>query len=81
MESIKRDSEMNIYIGDQAKKLFYMREVPVNSIGVFQSHVGEWLYWFNDGWTYDTGFADTEAEALQIANKNFRPYDRAADTE
>ena len=73
MNPIETDKIMNIYLGDQAKKLFYMREVPVNSIGVFQSHVGEWLYWFNDGWTYDTGFADSETEALQIAKKNFKP--------
>jgi hypothetical protein len=72
---------MTIYIGDQAKKLFYMREVPVGSIGVFQSHVGEWLYWYSNGFTYDTGFADTESEALMIAKKNFRPYDRAAGTD
>lgn len=72
---------MNIYIGQQAKSLFYMREIPVGSIGVFQSAGGDWLYWFNDGFTYDTGVADTEAEAFHTAKKNFRPYDRAADTE
>jgi hypothetical protein len=72
---------MTIYIGDQAKKLFYMREVPVESIGVFESIGGDWLYWFSDGFTYDTGVADTEAEALMIAKKNFRPYDRAAGTD
>ena len=77
MNPIETDKIMNIYLGQQAKSLFYMREVPVNSIGVFQSHVGEWLYWFNDGWTYDTGFADTEAEALQIAKKNFKPYNKS----
>lgn len=65
---------MNIYLGQQAESLFYMREIPLESIGVFQSHIGEWLYWFSDGFTYDTGFADTEAEALHIAKKNFRPY-------
>jgi len=79
--STKRYNEMTIYLGDQAKKLFYMREVPVGSIGVFQSHVGEWLYWYSDGFTYDTGFADTEAESLMIAKRNFRPYDRAAGTD
>jgi len=65
---------MTIYLGEQAKRLFYMREVPIDSIGVFQSHVGEWLYWYNDGFTYDTGFADSETEALQVAKKNFKPY-------
>jgi hypothetical protein len=72
---------MNIYLGQQAKSLFYMREVPVESIGVFESIGGDWLYWYSDGFTYDTGVADTEAEALQIAKKNFRPYDRTAGTE
>jgi hypothetical protein len=72
---------MTIYLRDQAKKLFYMREVPVGSIGVFQSIGGDWLYWFSDGFTYDTGVADTEAEALMIAKKNFRPYDRATGTD
>jgi len=71
---------MKIYLGHQAKSLFYMREVPVESIGVFESIGGDWLYWYSDGFTYDTGVADTEAEALQTAKKNFRPYDRAADT-
>lgn len=65
---------MTIYLGQQAKSLFYMREVPIESIGVFQSAGGDWLYWFSDGFTYDTGAADTEQEALQIAKKNFRPY-------
>lgn len=64
---------MTVYIGDQAKSFFYNRDVPVGSIGVFLSHVGEWLYWYSDGFTYDTGFADTEEEALRIAKKNFRP--------
>jgi len=65
---------MEIYLEQQAKSLFYMREVPVESIGVFQSAGGDWVYWYSDGFTYDTGFADSEAEALQIAKKNFRPY-------
>jgi hypothetical protein len=65
---------MEIYLRDQAKRLFYSRDIPVDSIGVFQSHIGEWIYWFNDDWTYDTGFSDTESEALQIAKKNFRPH-------
>lgn len=65
---------MNIYLGQQAKSLFYMREVPINSIGVFQSVGGDWIYWYNDGFTYDTGVADTEAEAFHIAKKNFKPY-------
>lgn len=51
-----------------------MREIPLDSIGVFQSAGGDWLYWYNDGFTYDTGVADTEAEAFHIAKKNFRPY-------
>jgi hypothetical protein len=74
MNPIETDKIMNIYLGQQAKSLFYMREVPVESIGVFESIGGDWLYWFSDGFTYDTGVADTEAEALQIAKKNFRPY-------
>ena len=65
---------MTIYLGHQAKSLFYMREVPVESIGVFQAAGGDWLYWYSDDFTYDTGVADTEAEALQIAKKNFKPY-------
>ena len=72
-------TDMEIYLRDQAKRLFYSRDIPSNSIGVFQSHVGEWLYWFCDDWVYDTGFADTEAEALQIAKKNFRPLQKRYD--
>jgi hypothetical protein len=48
---------------------------------VFQSHVGEWLYWFNDGWTYDTGFADTEVEAIETAKKNFKAHKKENDDE
>jgi hypothetical protein len=70
---------MEIYLRDQAKRLFYSRDIPVDSIGVFQSHIGEWIYWFNDDWTYDTGFSDTESEALQIAKKNFRPHKKNYD--
>lgn len=65
---------MTIYLGDQAKRLYYGRDIPIDTIGVFQSHKGEWLYWYCSGWVYDTGFADSEAEALQIAKKNFKPY-------
>jgi len=65
-------STMEVYLGKQAKSLFYGRDIPIDSIGVFQSHVGEWLYWFNDGWTYDTGFADTEVEAMETAKRNFK---------
>lgn len=67
-------STMEIYLGKQAKSLFYGRDVPINSIGVFQTIGGDWLYWFNDNWTYDTGVADTEVEAMETAKKNFRPY-------
>lgn len=63
---------MNIFLGDQAKRLFYNRDVPYGSIGVFLSIGGDWVYWYSDGFTFDTGFADTEAEALQIAKNNFR---------
>ena len=56
---------MTIYLGQQAKSLFYMREVPVESMGVFQSNTDEWVYWYRDERVYDTGFADTQAEAMQ----------------
>jgi hypothetical protein len=65
---------MNIYLGHQAKSLFYMREIPVDSIGAFQAVGGDWVYWYNDGYVYNTGFADTQIEALRIAKENFKPY-------
>jgi hypothetical protein len=37
-------STMEIYLGKQAKSLFYGRDVPINSIGVFQTIGGDWLY-------------------------------------
>jgi hypothetical protein len=74
-------STMEIYLGKQAKSLFYGRDVPINSIGVFQTIGGDWLYWFNDGWTYDTGVADTEVEAIETAKKNFRPYKKPNNNE
>lgn len=64
---------MNIYLGDQAKRLYFSRDIPLNTIGVFQSIKGEWLYWYCTDWTFDTGFADTEAEALRVVKKNFIP--------
>jgi len=63
---------MNVYIGDQAKRMFHSMDVPHNSIGVFQSKSGDWVYWFTDGWAYDSGSAETEAEALRKAKENFR---------
>ena len=63
---------MNVYIGDQAKRMFHSMDVPHNSIGVFQSKSGDWVYWFTDGWAYDSGSAETEVEALQKAKENFR---------
>lgn len=63
---------MNVYIGDQAKRMFHSMDVPHNSIGVFQCNSGDWVYWFTDGWAYDSGSAETEAEALRKAKENFR---------
>jgi hypothetical protein len=63
---------MNVYIGDDAKRMFHNMDVPQKSIGVFQSNAGDWVYWFSDGWAYDSGSAETEAEALQKAKENFR---------
>jgi hypothetical protein len=63
---------MNVYIGDQAKRIFYSLDIPKNSIGVFESKNGEWIYWFTDGWAYDTGSADSELEAHRMAKENFR---------
>lgn len=63
---------MNVYIGDDAKRLFHGMDVPHNSIGVFQSNSGDWVYWFTDGWAYDSGSAETEVEALRKAKENFR---------
>jgi hypothetical protein len=74
-------STMEIYLGKQAKSLFYGRDVPINSIGVFQTIGGDWLYWFNDGWTYDTGCADTEVEAIEIAKRNFKARKKENDDE
>lgn len=63
---------MNVYIGDQAKRIFETLDVPQKSIGVFQSSSGEWVYWFTDGWVYDSGSADTELDALRKAKENIR---------
>ena len=63
---------MNVYIGDQAKRMFHNLDIPQNSIGAFESNSGEWVYWFSDGWAYDSGSADTETEALKKAKENFR---------
>jgi hypothetical protein len=74
-------STMEIYLGKQAKSLFYGRDVPINSIGVFQTIGGDWLYWFNDDWTYDTGCADTEVEAMETAKRNFKARKKLNDEE
>ena len=63
---------MTIFLGDQAKRLYYMRDIPLGSIGVFMSHTQEFIYWYCNGYTFDTGFAYTEAEALLIAKRNFK---------
>ena len=62
---IETDKLMNIYLGQQAKKLFFGREIPMDSMGVFKSNIDEWVYWYRDERVYDTGFADTQAEAMQ----------------
>ena len=72
---------MEFYLREQAKRLFYSRDIPINSIGVFQSHVGEWLYWSCDEHVYDTGFADTEAEALQKAKARIKLIDTIKNNE
>ena len=62
---IETDKLMNIYLGQQAKKLFFGHEIPMDSMGVFKSNIDEWVYWYRDERVYDTGFADTQAEAMQ----------------
>lgn len=59
--------KLEIYLGDQAKKIFFSRDIPIESMGVFKSSVDEWIYWYRDERVYDTGFADTSAEAMQKA--------------
>ena len=36
---IETDKLMNIYLGQQAKKLFFGREIPMDSMGVFKSNI------------------------------------------
>jgi hypothetical protein len=48
---------------------------------VFQTIGGDWLYWFNDDWTYDTGCADTEVEAMETAKRNFKARKKLNDEE
>lgn len=65
---------MNFYTGDQAMTMFYNpdKDVPDKSIGVFQDwRSGEWIYWYSDGWSFDTGTATTEEEAFKKAKENF----------
>jgi hypothetical protein len=38
-------------------------------MGIFESNKDEWVYWYKDEKIYDTGFADTEAEAIQKAKR------------
>lgn len=63
---------MQVYIGDQARVLFDSEKVPSNSIGVFSFDMKEWIYWFADSWSFDTGSADSEIEALRMAKDNLR---------
>lgn len=63
---------MNVYVGDQAKRMFHNLDIPKNSIGVFECKNGEWIYWFTDGWTFDSGSASSELEAHRMAKENFR---------
>jgi len=63
---------MNIYIGSQAKSIFHSGDIPPSSVGVFEASDGSWVYWFTDGWAYDSGSADNEVEALRKAKNNFR---------
>jgi len=62
-------TDMEIYLRDQAKRVFYSRNIPIESMGVFNSNTDEWVYWYKDEKIYDTGFADTESEAMKEATK------------
>lgn len=68
---------MIIYKDDIAKRLYYSKEIPLNSIGVFQSHVGEWLFWYTSDYTYNTGFTYSQPEAIKIAKENFKPLNNS----
>jgi len=63
---------MQVYIGDHAKRLFDTEKVPYNSIGVFFSNMDEWVYWFADSWSFDSGSAESEIDALRKAKDNLK---------
>jgi len=63
---------MTVFLGDQAKRLYFTKDMPLGSIGVFLGPAGDYLYWYCEGHTYDTGSAETEQEALETAKRNFK---------
>ena len=62
-------TDMEIYLRDQAKRIFYSLEIPLNSLGVFMGKEGDWIYWYSNNHVFDTGSAETEAEAMKEATK------------
>jgi hypothetical protein len=62
---------MTVYIGSQAKEIFLNDRFHINSMGIFKTNYG-WAYWFWSDFIFDSGVAETEEKAFEIAKKNLR---------
>lgn len=62
-------TNMEVYLREQAKKIFYSLDIPINSLGVFMGEEDDWIYWYSNDRVFDTGSAETEAEAMKQATK------------
>ena len=62
---------MQVFTGDQAKKIIESGKFPLDSIGVSKVESG-YLYYYYDRHTFDSGMEATEKLALETAKKNIR---------
>ena len=62
---------MKVFVGDQAESMYCFESFPINSIGVFFLE-NEWIYWFKNTFSFDTGTATNEKEAFAKAKMNIQ---------
>ncbi len=62
---------MQVFTGEQAKKIILSGKFPIDSIGVSKIESG-YLYYYYDRHTFDSGMESTEKMALATAKRNIR---------
>lgn len=62
---------MQVFTGEQAKKIILSGKFPIDSIGISKIESG-YLYYYYDSNIFDSGMEPTEKKAFETAKRNIR---------